>query len=167
MEEEAYKDGLSISQGSHTTASGFGAHSEGIMSAANGDYSHAEGEGSQANGGSSHTEGEFTIAVNDYEHAQGHFNYSMESDDPSKSTICTIGVGMSDNERKNAVQVMRNGDVYVTGVGGFEGNSEDELDLTKSVQEMMAFYGRSISSLIRDMEELREIISEVRRKLPQ
>ena len=80
---------------------------------------------SGAIGNNSHVEGLETIALNDNEHAEGMFNISNISDtaDSDNSTIHSIGIGADNNHRANAVQVMKNGDVFVKGVGGFQGDN--------------------------------------------
>ena len=89
---------------------------------------------SDASGMYSHTEGILTQAFNEGEHANGLYNLSntnvsMEND-TSTSTLFTIGCGdiyETDSshwlERKNAVEVMRNGAVYITGIGGYNGTN--------------------------------------------
>lgn len=53
----------------------------------------------------------------------------------SNSDTCfSIGIGTSDTDRKNAVEVKQNGDVYIIGIGGFTGSNSDS---SKSVQEVI------------------------------
>ena len=73
-----------------------------------------------AEGDYSHAEGYYTKTTNAHEHAEGTFNKS------NKGTVHSIGVGLSDEGRMNAIEVMDNGDVYVLGVGGYNGKNAGE-----------------------------------------
>ena len=70
---------------------------------ASGEYSHAEGKG--------------TVANNEAEHAEGTYNKS------NTNTIHSVGIGTSDTNRKNAIEVMQNGDVYINDIGGYNGTN--------------------------------------------
>ena len=113
----------SHSEGSYTTASDSSSHAEGGGSTASGVNSHAEGDSSTASGYASHAEGGLTVAQNEYEHAQGAYNASHTGATDSEKTIHSIGVGTSGNARANAVEVMRDGKVFVKGVGGYDGTN--------------------------------------------
>ena len=41
----------------------------------------------------------------------------------SKATVHSIGIGTSASARKNAFEVMRNGDAYLIGVDGYDGTN--------------------------------------------
>ena len=89
-------------------------------------YAHSEGYNTVAVGESSHSEGSWTKTANNYEHAQGRFNatHTSTASYPSGSnTIHSIGIGTGESNRMNAVEVMQNGDVYVNGVGGYDGKT--------------------------------------------
>ncbi len=106
----------------------YGTHShvEGVDTRTLGDYSHAEGNGTTALGDHSHAEGRYTRTSNEYEHAQGSYNMSHSYDTSfgnSGNTLNSIGVGVSDASRSNAIEVMQNGDVYVKGVGSYDGSN--------------------------------------------
>ena len=96
----------SLAHGERTIASGYGAHAEGDYTIASGSYSH--------------TEGLDTITSNDYEHAEGMWNVSNGGSDSQRNTLKSIGVG-TQNTRRNAVEVMQNGDVYIKDIGGYNG----------------------------------------------
>ena len=99
----SHADGLS-------NAIGYGSHSEGYLTKAKSPYSH--------------TEGYYTVAKNTYEHAQGMHNISnYDANDPSLQTIFSIGIGASYTKPCNAVEVMKNGDVYVYGIGSYDGTN--------------------------------------------
>ena len=109
---------------------------------------HAEVGNCRSLGNYSHTEGYLTIAENHYEHAQGALNVSHASIDNAedKCTIHSIGIGKEPLQRKNAVEVMQNGDVYINGIGGYDGvnlNSADTIqkiicDLVHEINELKA-----------------------------
>ena len=115
----------SHAEGNLTHSMGNGAHAEGLFTYAIGNGSHAEGTATSGIGVSSHVEGISTIAYNTAEHACGQFNISIpESANPKYGgSIFTVGVGESTNERKNAIMVSRTGEVYIYGLGGYDGSS--------------------------------------------
>ena len=121
-------------EGYKTQATGNASHAEGYTTESSGQFSHAEGTSSNAVGTASHVEGVQTIANNKAEHASGIYNKSTSSTDVSKATHFSIGIGTSDTDRKNAIEVKQNGDVYITGIGGFTGANSDSA---KSVQEVI------------------------------
>ena len=97
-------------------ASGNGAHAEGCNTAALAKGAHAEGCNTAASGNYSHAEGFHTEAKNQNEHAEGKYNQSHEG-----QTIHSIGIGTSKTDRKNAFEVIQNGDAYLIGVGNYDG----------------------------------------------
>ena len=117
--------GYAHAEGSATLAIGNAAHAEGRKTFASGNTSHAEGNSSQANGVNSHAEGRFTETSCNAEHAQGSYNLSHHINDNFDSnagnTLHSIGIGTDDDARKNAVEVMQNGDAYLLGVGNYDG----------------------------------------------
>ena len=108
-------------------AIGVATHTEGRACQAVGDYSHAEGWDTLARGPHSHTEGLGTYTTNLSEHAEGQYNVSHSEDRTDFnnlngcSTVSSIGIGEDDEDRKNAIEVMQNGDIYVYGVGNYDG----------------------------------------------
>lgn len=121
-------------EGYKTQATGNASHAEGYTTESFGQFSHAEGTSSNAVGIASHVEGVQTIANNKAEHASGIYNQSTFSTNVSKATHFSIGIGTSDTDRKNAVEVKQNGDVYIIGIGGFTGANSDS---SQSVQEVI------------------------------
>ena len=135
----------SHAEGNHTKANGKVAHAEGSYTEANGEHSHAEGHETKANKRYSHAEGGNTIADGDYshtegkdtrtgkgashaeglgtetsntaEHAEGKYNKS------NTGTMHSVGIGTSATKRKNAFEVMDNGDIYAIGIGGYDGTN--------------------------------------------
>ena len=107
---------------------------------ANGENSHAEGFGTIADGANSHTEGIFTQAYNIGEHAQGKYNVSHtqgELEAPG-NTIISVGIGL-DSDRKNAFEITQNGDIYIYGLGNYNGTEikSDNNPEIKTLQEIL------------------------------
>lgn len=98
-------------------ASGIGSHAEGVATDAEAVGSHAEGVKTLAGSDAAHAEGFGTVTDNTAEHAEGKWNKS------NVNTISSIGIGTADNDRKNAFEVMANGDAYLYGVGGYDGTN--------------------------------------------
>lgn len=76
-------------------------------------------------GDNSHTEGWNTIALNTYEHAEGSYNKSNQTSNTfgnAGNTTFSHGIGNYSN-RKNAIEIMENGDAYLYGVGGYDGTN--------------------------------------------
>lgn len=115
----------SHAEGSETASIGVSSHAEGFASRASGFASHAEGHESLAIGSCSHTEGYRTITTNADEHAEGRLNKSNKGSDLKDKTISSIGIGESETARKNAFEVMQNGDIYVYGLGDYDGTNPD------------------------------------------
>ena len=119
------KDNAAVGENSHAegqncVASGHVSHAEGVNTTASYSYAHSEGERTVADGRASHAEGYFTEVYNEGEHAEGSYNISRDGIDDSTTTLSTIGMG-SVSQRRNAVEVMKNGDVYIKDVGGYNG----------------------------------------------
>jgi hypothetical protein len=114
----------SHAEGGGTSADGKGSHTEGYLTVAYGEDSHAEGSHTIASGDYSHTEGYFTETMNFAEHAEGMYNLSNHNDEgtPETKTLSSIGFG-NDQERKNAFEVMQNCDVYINGIGNYNGTN--------------------------------------------
>ena len=113
----------SVAEGSGTVASGAFAHAEGLNTVASNRSSHSEGVATRATGSQSHAEGFHTSATNPHEHAEGSYNASHTSENNSSATLHSIGIGTSDNDRKNAVETMRDGKTFIHGIGGYDGTN--------------------------------------------
>ncbi len=130
----------SHAEGRGSKATGDVSHAEGLGTYAIGDHTHAEGQNTHAvglnahaeglrgwaNGQHSHAEGVDTVTSNTAEHAEGKFNKSNKADGSFGSagnTLHSIGIGTSASDRKNAFEVMQNGDIYLLGVGGYDGKN--------------------------------------------
>lgn len=160
--ENAHSEGLrtkatgnnSHAEGQDTQATGTAAHAEGDSNLTealcshiegfsnkiyrNGaDSSHAEGENNIVNTGAyaSHVEGEYNRVNNKAEHASGRYNKSIKSTIATKATQFSIGIGTSDDDRKNALEVKKNGDIFIIGLGGYDGTNSDSA---QPIQEVIA-----------------------------
>lgn len=97
-------------EGTLTKANGKSSHAEGYGTQANGSNSHAEGSGTIASGLSSHAEGVQTTTNNWGEHACGRYNSSTSGNSSSTgATVFSIGIGTSNSDRKNAIEVTQTG----------------------------------------------------------
>ena len=102
----------------------------------------AKMDGCSSSGAFAVAEGEETIAQNDAEHAEGKYNKSNKKTDGTTAqnaagtTIHSVGIGTSGNDRKNAFEIMQNGDVYVKGVGGYDGTNAGAAS-TRKVQDVL------------------------------
>ena len=143
-------------EGRKTNATNNGAHSEGTYSDASGLASHAEGYGSKnyhnmASGDGSHAEGVCTKSQNKGEHAEGCSNVSHKASDTygdAGNTQHSIGIGTHYNSTKNAFEVMQNGDMYILGVGGYQGTDTKVQNASiKTLQEYIASLEARIAAL--------------------
>lgn len=123
-------------EGYRTFADADAAHVEGICSFAPGRAAHAEGTRTTAAGANSHAEGYHTLTKNSAEHAQGMYNNSNKGSNTlgdALNTIFSVGVGKK-GDRKNAFEMMQNGDAYLLGVGGYDGKNPAA---SKAVQQVI------------------------------
>lgn len=70
-----------------------------------------------------HCEGWGTTAQNECEHAEGRYNVSHTGATENLQTIHSIGIGNNVLSKQNAVAVMANGDVYIKGLGSYNGTA--------------------------------------------
>lgn len=136
-EEETQGRG-SHAEGIGSIAKASGSHAEGNTTMTLGSYSHAEGSGTTTGGVASHAEGNGTVTNNFAEHAEGSHNVSNKASDSfgdEGNTISSIGIGTSLEDKKNAWEVMQNGDAYLYGVGDYDGTNTSEA---KTLQEVLS-----------------------------
>lgn len=118
-------------EGEGTKANAKNSHTHGYHTIADGECATAEGFACRAIGGASHAEGYLTITSNSGEHAQGRLNKS------NSDTISSIGIGENTSSRKNAVEVMRDGRMFLLGVGSYDGtNPEKSVSLQNVFQSV-------------------------------
>lgn len=118
-------------EGGNCQANGGYSHAEGMDTLSNGAATHAEGTMTTANGDQAHSEGLGTIANNTAEHAEGCYNVSHTED--SSYTIHSVGIGI-EGERKNAHEILINGNHYIYGIGGYDGVN---MDSAMSLQDII------------------------------
>ena len=108
----------------------FGNYSFAARGVAAGGSAWTVNRGGFAKGANSFVGGNCNSAYNDSEVAFGHFNKSVESSDTALAPIATIGIGADKDHRKNAIEIMQNGDAYLIGIGKYDGtNSESATRL--------------------------------------
>ena len=98
------------------TQPAYGSHAEGYQSQTLSSYAHSEGYNTSAGGTGAHAEGGYTKTQSNYEHASGYYNISLkpeEGTDKSQTTVFTVGNGLDDDNRHNALQIMQNGEIYI------------------------------------------------------
>ena len=110
-------------------AYGIASHVEGRQGIAFGTNSHVEGNEGVADGNASHAEGYNTRTRNNNEHAEGQYNKS------NPGTIHSVGIGTSESDRKNAFEIMQNGDAYLKGIGGYDGTNPSGAQTVKQVMD--------------------------------
>lgn len=149
----------SFASGNNTTASGENSHTEGLETTASGLHSHAEGIRTTATESYSHTEGTNTLAQNKGEHAQGILNISHKANTTvgdAGNTIHSIGIGLFVTQsqswnRRNAHEVMQNGDMYILGIGNYDGvhikNEQGAPANLQTLQEVIAALEARIAAL--------------------
>ena len=152
LKENTTASGLdSHAEGTNTIASGNASHAEGTNTIASGNASHAEGSNTTASGDFTHSEGFQTNAKNKSEHAEGHYNVSHKISDTygdAGNTQHTIGVGTGIKSRKNAFEIMQNGDMYVLGIGGYQGKVTKVQNASiKTLQEYITSLEARITAL--------------------
>lgn len=113
---------------SQTQAKGNDSHAEGQLSVSEGEASHAEGIQTSAAGKAAHAEGYYTKTTNQAEHASGQYNVS-EAD----RTLFSVGIGESDTARKNALELTKTGDLYLKGIGSFDGTNFTDAKTVQTV----------------------------------
>ena len=110
-------------------------HTENSGNIAYGEDSHAEGGYNIAQGKASHAEGWFTYTNNVSEHAEGSYNASTKTSTTygnAGNTQHSIGIGTA-SARKNAFEIMQNGDAYLYGVGGYTGANYSSASTLQTV----------------------------------
>lgn len=103
----------SIAIGYQNTSSGSASVAMGDTCEAIGTSSVAMGYKTKAAGAYTSTFGENTQATNEGEVAMGKYNKSTTSTDTSEQTLFSFGIGTSDTNRANALEIKKNGDVYI------------------------------------------------------
>ena len=66
-----------------------------------------------------YTNNETLVTNGEHEVAFGKYNVSNDGTEPSEKTVFSVGVGTSDDDRKNAIELRENGDLYLWVEGDF------------------------------------------------
>lgn len=103
----------SIAIGYKNTSGGSGSVALGDTCESNGTSSTAMGYKTKATGAYTSTFGQNTQATNNGEVAMGSYNNSTTSTDTAEQTSFSFGIGTSDTNRVNALEIKKNGDVYI------------------------------------------------------
>lgn len=127
-------------EGSENKSGGDNTHVEGYKNNAgtiSSNFSHIEGYNNsifRGNGSNNqiHIEGDNNQAKNESEHAQGSWNLSNSGFELKDKTKFSIGIG-SPEKRMNAVEVMANGDVYIKGIGEYDGTNYSSAQTLQEV----------------------------------
>lgn len=138
-----------------SVAYGMRSHSENHGNVSYGEGSHSEGEYTVAIGDFSHTEGVGTVTNNKGEHAEGQYNKSTKTNTTygnAGNTQHSIGIGTS-SARKNAVEVMQNGDMYVVGLGGYDGTNPTATT-SSSIQSI-------VSGIVTQLSDIETVLDQI------
>lgn len=119
----------SHAEGRHTTASGDYSHAEGNSTVASGFGSHAEGQETTAGAANAHAEGQGTVTEEVGGHVAGMYNAVVANG------LFNFGIGSSDDKRKSAMIITKEGKVYFTDAGGYDGGTS--IANAKSIQDIL------------------------------
>ena len=134
----------SHAEGCDTLASGTSSHAQGYSCLSKGGYSFAGGMHSSANGDYSIALGYYVCATTDSSAAFGAYNkpalygtiYEYNRPAASAQTLFSIGNGSS-LTRRNMFEIKANGDVYIYGLGNYDGtNSPGNTGYSSTVRPL-------------------------------
>ena len=104
----------------NTTTMSYGAHVEGYG---------AEVQTALMSPNGTHVEGFSTIGKGYYgSHTEGAYNYVISSSDDEKLAMHVVGIGDGNSSRKNAHVILKNGDTYIYGIGGYDGTGVESAN---------------------------------------
>jgi len=112
-----------------------------------GNCSHTEGFRTHASGQYSHAEGLYTYTTNNAEHACGKYNVSVQN-----KTLFSVGIGTTENNRKNAVEVTTEGYAYILGLGGYDGTNVSSQNV-KHLATIINELAQTVATLRNNMEQ--------------
>lgn len=118
----------SHSEGHDTQAIGECAHSEGLSTKAEGYAAHTEGAYTEAYYTGSHAEGDHTKTYAPYQHVGGTYNHY------NINALYQVGNGTSDNDRKNAFEVLKDGRAKVQSAPIDDDDVVRKIELDKSYE---------------------------------
>ena len=133
----------SHAEGLRTAAAGNNSHAEGLQTHANKENSHAEGRITVADGIASHAEGNETQASGDYSHAEGQGTVTSEVgghvagryNAVVANGLFNFGIGSSNDKRKSAMIITKEGKAYFIDAGGYDGGTS--IANAKSIQDIL------------------------------
>ena len=121
-------------EGKGSSVEGQYSHAEGVNNTVTGNFSHAEGNNNRVEGQNAHAEGYGNIVYGNWEHAEGRYNVSHHEGTVYKDqTVHSVGIGITANSRQNAHEIMKNGDHYILGIGGYDGDNYQDADTLQDV----------------------------------
>ena len=133
----------SHAEGRVTVADGAASHAEGGETQASGDYSHAEGTSTRALYINAHAEGLDTTAGAANAHAEGQGTVTSEVGGHVAGMynalvangLFNFGIGSSNDKRKSAMIITKEGKVYFIDAGGYDGGTS--IVNAKSIQDIL------------------------------
>lgn len=74
-----------------------------------------------------HVEGYYTTGRGHYgSHTEGAYNYVISSNTTGKLAMHVVGIGDGNLSRKNAHVILKNGEHYIYGIGGYDGTNPSQ-----------------------------------------
>ena len=119
----------SHAEGNYTTASGDYSHAEGTSTRALHINAHAEGLDTTAGAANAHAEGQGTVTSEVGGHAAGMYNALVANG------LFNFGIGSSNDKRKSAMIITKEGKVYFIDAGGYDGGTS--IVNAKSIQDIL------------------------------
>ena len=119
----------SHAEGGETQASGNYSHAEGLRTNASGVNSHAEGQDTTAGAANAHAEGQGTVTSEVGGHVAGLYNAEVANG------LFNFGIGSSNDKRKSAMIITKEGKVYFIDAGGYDGGTS--IANAKSIQDIL------------------------------
>ena len=119
----------SHAEGQYTTASGDYSHAEGTSTRALYINAHAEGLDTTAGAANAHAEGQGTVTSEVGGHVAGLYNAEVANG------LFNFGIGSSNDKRKSAMIITKEGKVYFIDAGGYDGGTS--IANAKSIQDIL------------------------------
>lgn len=123
----------SFAAGHNVSATGTDSTAIGPSASASAGYATAIGNAASATGTGSVAIGSGTQTTTSFEQAFGKYNLSNNSASDDAATAYTIGNGTSVGARSNSIEIKKNDDIYVVGVGGFDGTNASSSQTLQDV----------------------------------
>ena len=144
---QSHADGAySFAAGQWASASRSNSIALGDNASSSANYALGVGQFSSASGVGSVAIGQYSEAKNTDEIGLGKYNSSINTGTTAEKTQFTVGVGTANNARSNLIEAKQNKDIYVYGVGGFDGTNAGTSGV-QTLQTVIANAGGGGSSL--------------------